>query len=144
MLKIGDKLYKRVGMVGILTFTVYEIRKQKNLTLYAVSEDRKGYALLVVEDNQKDIYHFVSMLDENEDGYLENNPNSLGLDSEYFTTKTEAIKWTLTQNIKALNRELKDYENKASEVKKKISEYELHLKDIDTLEEYYMEKYGNQ
>ena len=145
MLKIGDKLYKRVGLVGILTFTVYEIREQEKLTLYAIREEKRGYELLVAKDVKKDIYHFVSMLndDEDENGYYDNTPNSLGLDSEYYASKSEAIKWTLSKNIDCLKEELEEKEQQVKRIKNKIKEYKLHIKDIDTLEEYY-NKFINQ
>lgn len=43
-LKIGDVIYKRVTLAGIMSYTVYEVRETKDSILYAIRcNDCRGH-----------------------------------------------------------------------------------------------------
>ena len=144
-MKIGDTVYKKVLFNGVLSYKVFEIRKQKELVFYAIRcEDCRHYPhcelLITVSDDTKNKpdnekeYKYVAILNDNEA-----NPqypvHSTELDNEtpFMTDRNEVLVRTRQHYIHALEEERKQIKNKLEDIDTAIKNEQDALSDLKTL-----------
>ncbi len=150
MLKIGDKLYRKVYLSSIFEYEVYEIRQSKDNTQYAIRcnacSDHEKCELLVVErehtrklPQKEKEYKFVCMLnnvgeDESEQYYWH---ETCDLDYEtYFVPDIKIAKiLTYKKAIVLKEKEIKKYKETIDKKEKEIAELKETLEMLEVKEE---------
>lgn len=144
-MKIGDTVYKKVRFNGILSYKVFEIRKQKELVFYAIRcEDCRHYPhcelLITVSDDTKNKpdnekeYKYVAMLNDSKE-----NPQYLTHSTEYdnetpfMTDRNRVLIRTRQSYIHTLEEEREQLREKLGYVDIAIKKEQDALSDMETL-----------
>lgn len=125
---IGDILYKYVTLKGIFTYKVIGKREYKDNVQYEVEcqqcRDHLPCHVLVTQVDNKPCFQYVSMVDEDEDYeqyYWNTSVNTFK--TEYYFKSLKDCKIDLGKgNIKNIEKEIEELEEKLKKAKFKLTE----------------------
>ena len=132
-LKIGDDLFKYVGLGEILKYTVIGIHTYENITQYKIQclncNGHSPCELLINYDDHNRLKYVCMCTEIDDEGDYFKNHFYWHNDTKYyfFLNKNELIINIYEQDLKELNAEIKELKEKTENKEKELVDIELKL-----------------